>query len=400
MTVASALGAALLAGSAARADLTDCVTSGSLKVCCYNPSYQANTATCGYCPSDDQIYKPTDASGTGTISCQIQDYFGNPLPCTAATPYGMPSTNLQINCTDKDTTGAIIGQVNKQCSVFVYDGSLPSLDCHDFPMGCGTALAAPPQGSGTCWPVETVCTVNSQVWGTSECTMDSTGNPACSAPDPLSSITPVPGLAASITTDVQYTCVASTMHETSNSCSTNWIKVSAASAATPQVTAWDGKMLWPPTHQYTTITLDDCIKEAKDPCSLQDFDATLNGVITAVISDEAEDTIGLGDGRTCNDITIDPTGKSAQLRAEREGATNGRFYTVYYSISNQYVPTAPPATGSCRIGVPHDSTLVAPAMDPPKYCVDRGDGTCLKLGCPVYTTGATGCVQHNPACTF
>jgi len=54
--------------------------------------------------------------------------------------------------------------------------------------------------------------------------------------------------------------------------------------------------------------------------------------ITQVTSDEAEN--GKGDGNTSNDIVIGADCHSVQLRAERNGALNGRVYTITLKVSD------------------------------------------------------------------
>ena len=83
-------------------------------------------------------------------------------------------------------------------------------------------------------------------------------------------------------------------------------------------------MLWPPNHQYRTITMADIVASATDGC-----DASIDAgdvVIAQVTSDETEN--GNGDGNTLNDIVIAANCRSVQLRAERNGGGNGRVYTV------------------------------------------------------------------------
>ena len=77
--------------------------------------------------------------------------------------------------------------------------------------------------------------------------------------------------------------------------------------------------------------------------------------ITGIMQDEA--TEGLGDGDTCPDGQgIDTS--TAQLRAERSGAGNGRVYTIFFTAIDGRGGSTP---GSVKASVPHDQAH--PAVD-------------------------------------
>jgi len=87
---------------------------------------------------------------------------------------------------------------------------------------------------------------------------------------------------------------------------------------------------WPPNHDYQTIAVTDFVASASDDC---DPTVNLNSVyILKISSDEAED--GAADGSTLNDIVIDASCKTAQLRAERSGIGNGRVYTITFKVKD------------------------------------------------------------------
>ena len=65
-------------------------------------------------------------------------------------------------------------------------------------------------------------------------------------------------------------------------------------------------------------------------------------------SDEIEN--GNGDGNTLNDIVIAPDCRSVQLRAEREGNSNGRVYTITFKVSDGYNTK----TVTAKVVVPHN----------------------------------------------
>lgn len=90
--------------------------------------------------------------------------------------------------------------------------------------------------------------------------------------------------------------------------------------------------LWPPDHEYETITVSDMVASVSDNC---DDGLDLSAVeIVSISSDEEEDAIGTGDGETTGDILIDPSCRSAQVRRERNGNGNGRIYTATLSLTD------------------------------------------------------------------
>lgn len=137
---------------------------------------------------------------------------------------------------------------------------------------------------------------------------------------------------------------------------------------TPPVPGADkGLSLWSPNHKYVTLNLSDCAEDAQDACS-GTLPVDQYGRITHVTSDEVEDGVGNGDGRTCEDMVL--TGPSRlQLRSERNGTKDGRVYTVHYLVSDLAGNASP---GSCTVRVPHDQSG-RPAKDSgPAFCVGEG----------------------------
>ena len=99
----------------------------------------------------------------------------------------------------------------------------------------------------------------------------------------------------------------------------------------PVVTLKPSIMLWPPNHQYATVSMADMINSITDNCvSLVPNSAN----ITSVSSDEPEDANGNGDGNTVDDIVIAADCHSVQLRSERDGTGNGRVYRVNFKASD------------------------------------------------------------------
>ncbi len=116
-------------------------------------------------------------------------------------------------------------------------------------------------------------------------------------------------------------------------------------------------VLWPPNHKYRHIAPEMFIVSAEDACG-QPIDLA-NAVVVEVRSDEPEDTIGTGDGRTSQDIVVDcPAG--VMLRAERAGSGNGRVYTIVYRIDGE---NGASAGFEALVTVPHDSSGDAAVED-------------------------------------
>jgi len=126
-------------------------------------------------------------------------------------------------------------------------------------------------------------------------------------------------------------------------------------------------ILWPPTHEYHTIKITDCVTSVSDICDLDvDMDDIVIASVSSVSSDEPEDVFAEededsedeGDGNTKDDIVI-VNPQTIKLRAERQGGGNGRVYTINYQITDAFDNTA---TGSCKISVPHEQNG-EPAVD-------------------------------------
>jgi hypothetical protein len=113
--------------------------------------------------------------------------------------------------------------------------------------------------------------------------------------------------------------------------------------------------LWPPNHNYQTISVTDLVAGASDNC-----DPTVNlskVVIAKVTSDEADN--GPGSGSTTNDVVIAANCKTVQLRAERESGGDGRVYTIWFKVSDSAGNTT---MKSATVVVPLNGNN-APAID-------------------------------------
>jgi hypothetical protein len=86
--------------------------------------------------------------------------------------------------------------------------------------------------------------------------------------------------------------------------------------------------MWPPNHNYETFQVTQFVTGASDNC---DSGVGVGSVvIDHVTSDESDN--GAGDGNTVNDIVIAADCKSVQLRSERNGASDGRVYTITFRV--------------------------------------------------------------------
>ncbi|MFC1989970.1 HYR domain-containing protein [Chloroflexota bacterium] len=108
--------------------------------------------------------------------------------------------------------------------------------------------------------------------------------------------------------------------------------------------------LWPPNHKYVTVTIETT---ASDIC---DTDVSNNVLLVSVTSDEPEDVAGKnnkqdgGDGNTLEDIVIVDK-NTVELRAERLGGSDGRVYTLNYSVTDASGNTS---TASVKVIVEHN----------------------------------------------
>ena len=124
--------------------------------------------------------------------------------------------------------------------------------------------------------------------------------------------------------------------------------------------------LWPPNHKYHTFTTANLVASVHDNC---DGNIPVSSVvITKVTSDEIEN--GNGDGNTLNDIVIAANCKSVQLRSEREGNSNGRVYTIFFSVTDA---AGNKGTGTTKVVVPHN---------PGETAVDSGPHYTVTSNCP------------------
>ncbi len=127
-------------------------------------------------------------------------------------------------------------------------------------------------------------------------------------------------------------------------------------------------VLWPPDHAYHLIGITSFVMSASDVCDggLSTSDVT----ISTVTSDEPEDAASGGDGKTLNDMVIGADCRSAELRAERLGSSNGRVYTLHVAATDASGNTG---TASFQVHTPHNEKDTA-VDDGPAYGVACGAG--------------------------
>lgn len=117
--------------------------------------------------------------------------------------------------------------------------------------------------------------------------------------------------------------------------------------------------LWPPNHRYALFRLgDELTATASDSCS-----AEVRVRVADVVSDQADDANGTGDGSTTEDVIFGDTGFC--VRSERDGRGGAsRHYTVTLEASDQWGNIA---RREVVVEVPHDQgehcAEIPPAMD-------------------------------------
>ena len=115
--------------------------------------------------------------------------------------------------------------------------------------------------------------------------------------------------------------------------------------------------LWPPNHKYHAVSLEDCFE------TVDDCDTEWSAHLRYVSSDEPENA--RGDGNTMDDIVIvDDT--TVRLRAERQGGSNGRVYTIGWTATDR---SNNQTQGTCRVVVDHDQSGTAAIADAEAYRV-------------------------------
>jgi hypothetical protein len=115
--------------------------------------------------------------------------------------------------------------------------------------------------------------------------------------------------------------------------------------------------LWPPNHELRVMSARACagVVDACDPQVAVRF--------TSATSDEPAEATG--DGAFEPDIIFDDPA-SVSLRAERQGPSNGRVYTLSWLARDT---AGNELAGSCTVEVPHDQSGRAAIAEAPAYGV-------------------------------
>lgn len=119
--------------------------------------------------------------------------------------------------------------------------------------------------------------------------------------------------------------------------------------------------LWPPNHKMHEISLDDCITE------INDCDEEVEARVLWVSSDE--DDNDKGDGNTSDDVALVGDDR-VSVRAERQGGSNGRVYTIGFELSDDEGNTS---EGECRVSVPHDQSGSSAVDDGAAYVIEADE---------------------------
>jgi hypothetical protein len=110
------------------------------------------------------------------------------------------------------------------------------------------------------------------------------------------------------------------------------VTINVVDTVAPTLTLKPGIQLWPPNHNYQTITMSQMVASVSDGCNTAL--GIGNVVIEKVTSDEPDDAAGDADGNTTGDIAIAADCKSVQLRSERDETKNGRGYVITLRVKD------------------------------------------------------------------
>lgn len=126
---------------------------------------------------------------------------------------------------------------------------------------------------------------------------------------------------------------------------------------TPPLASPERVELWPPNHKLHRLSATACARVV-DTC-----DPELDVYFTSASSDEPADA--QGDGSHEPDIVFRDA-RVVELRAERQGTSNGRVYTLGWRARDR---AGNLAEGTCLVAVPHDQSQRPTVADLPAYSV-------------------------------
>ncbi len=235
------------------------------------------------------------------------------LTLTPEGPYGLGETQVTLTVSDPDNSATC------EATITVVDDIPPELSC---PVDIITGNDA-----GACGAV---------VYFTISASDNCDGAPAIESNPPTGSFFPV-GTTTVVTSATDFSGNMS-------QCSFN---VTVQDNEPPVISVnTDPIVLWPPNHKYHSFDLYDFVNSVSDNCTTLGIDDV---IISKAHSDEPEDAKGNGDGKTLNDIVIGTECQSVALRSERAGELNGRVYTIFFSLTDEYGNTG---MASCEVHVP------------------------------------------------
>lgn len=153
---------------------------------------------------------------------------------------------------------------------------------------------------------------------------------------------------------------------------TDEVQVAIEDTTPPVITVHSAPTsLWPPNHKYRTVSLTDLNITVEDHCDKEI--SAKDVVIVSVTSDEPENAGSGGDGNTEDDIVLNNTCRSVDLRSERLGAEDGRVYTLYLEATDASGNTG---FATYEVHVPHD----------------KSSGPLAVGGAALYTVNSTTCI--------
>jgi cysteine-rich repeat protein len=259
------------------------------------------------CTSNSQaVVDPVPAAGSDACSGSLDSDLG---------PSSYPLGTTPVTYTAQDPAG---NQTSCATSVTVQDTLAPSITCPSLTVAecTGNNQATVNPGSAV---VSDACSAVSVV------------NPS-SGPYPLG--------------DTQ---VAFTAMDTSSNQSSCNSTIKVVDTLPPQLSLTPPAPLWPPNHQYHTITLADCHPVVQDSCGGVLTPGTYQAAVTCVTSDEPDNTAGPHDGNTINDIVI-VDDSTVKIRAERHSSFDGRVYKIHFKVHDG---SGNITNGICPIIVPY-----------------------------------------------
>ncbi len=294
---------------------------------------------------DVTVSADASCQGSASVNGGSYDPDGQPAPlslsASPAGPFGLGSQDVTLTAFDGLESDVCVGTVT------VVDTTPPTLSCPAAQvLECQTGGAVASysvQSTDNCGPAHTSCS-------------------------PPSGSTFTLG-------QTHVTCGAADAAGNSASCG---FSVTVRDTTAPVLGADKGLSLWPPNHKYVTVSLEDCAANARDACG-GELPLQRYGRITRITSDEVEDGNGNGDGHTCADMQR-VNDSSVRLRAEREGTSDGRVYTLHYTVTDA---SGNSSAGTCRVSVPHDQSG--------RSAVDSGARFCVGQDCPSGTGSSPLC---------